>query len=82
MSIEADIINIPVRYTRGEFGSISDYLTYKEGHRDARHSAAELSVKGDRALSILHEIEDYYLDEIKSEYLRDKISDFLCEIRG
>jgi len=82
MTLESDIINIPPRYSRGEFGSMTDYLTYKEGHRDARHAAAEIALKGDRALNILQEIDDYYLDEIKSEYLRDKIADFLREVRG
>ena len=53
MSLHNEIMNIPVQYSRSEFGKEVHYLHYSEGHRDARHSAAELSLKYDRLIEEL-----------------------------
>lgn len=45
MNLHNEIMNLPSRMTRGEFLNQYDYQAYKEGHRDARHDAAELSLK-------------------------------------
>jgi hypothetical protein len=49
-------MNIPVQYSRGEFGKELHYLHYSEGHCDARHAAAELSLKAEARIEELEEI--------------------------
>lgn len=77
MTLFGEIMNIPVEFSRGEFKNESEYLRYKEGHRDARHEAAQIAIEGDRAIQLLSEIGDYYLDEIQSEDLVEKIKAFM-----
>lgn len=45
MDLHAEIMNIQVMVHPSGFSSRSNYLDYKEGHRDARHDAAELALK-------------------------------------
>lgn len=42
MSLRNAIMNIPCKYTRSCFPDEAHLLAYKEGHRDARHEAAEM----------------------------------------
>lgn len=77
MTLFGEIMNIPVAFSRGEFKNEAEYLRYKEGHRDARHEAAQIATEGDRAIQLLSEIGDYYLDEIQSEDLVEKIKAFM-----
>lgn len=62
MDLHAEIMNIPANIvlTGPEgVGNVhsNPYIAYKEGHRDARHAAAELSLKTqaklDKALELL-----------------------------
>lgn len=55
MNLHNEIMNIPVRYSRGEFLDENEYLRYKEGQRDARHDAAELSLKAEARIEELEE---------------------------
>lgn len=43
MTLSNQIMNLPCRYKDEEFGNAHLRLIYKEGHRDARHAAAELA---------------------------------------
>ena len=56
MRLHDQIMNIQVRYSRGEFGKELHYLHYKEGHRDARHDAAEMSSIADELLEALEAV--------------------------
>ena len=47
MSLHNDVMNIPCKYTRSCFPDEAQLLAYKEGHRDARHEAAEMAIKSD-----------------------------------
>ncbi len=53
MSLHDDIMNIPAIRSRDKTASCT--RAYKEGHRDARHAAAEMSLKIERKLSQLRE---------------------------
>lgn len=44
MSLHDKIMNIPCKYTRSCFPDEAQLLAYKEGHRDARHEAAEMTL--------------------------------------
>lgn len=56
MSLHNEIMNLPTRFSRGEFENEVNYLRYKEGHRDARHDAAVISMQGDRAFYLLNQM--------------------------
>lgn len=45
MSLHNDIMNLPT--------GTNHSLAYKEGHRDARHTAAELVLKADAEIELL-----------------------------
>lgn len=45
MKLHNDIMNIPSLMSRDTFINQSEYMCYISGHRDARHAAAELSLK-------------------------------------
>lgn len=67
MSLHNEIMNIQVGTVVYDLFD-SKVLAYKCGHRDARHAAAELSLKYERYISIM---EDYLdgdsLDEWRKE---------------
>lgn len=44
MSLHNEIMNLPVKKGLENFIISDSYKAYKEGHRDARHAAAELSL--------------------------------------
>jgi len=47
MSLHDEIMSLPVKSDVEEF-TISARANYKQGHRDARHAAAELAIKYDQ----------------------------------
>ena len=54
MTLHNEIMNITVmnvKIPRGKFGE----MPYKLGHRDARHAAAELSLKYERYIELLED---------------------------
>lgn len=60
MNLHNDIMNIPVNIILDGpegVGNVSQnrYTAYKEGHRDARHAAAELSLKTEARIEELEE---------------------------
>lgn len=55
MNISAEIMNIPVQLPELGFEGIGPPLAYKIGHRDARHAAAELSLKAEARIEELEE---------------------------
>lgn len=64
MSLHSEIMNIQGKY---------DQFEYKIGHRDARHAAAELSLKYEALIEkLLDALEarnaDDYVDRIRKEY--------------
>lgn len=76
MSLHNEIMNIQVKATDGqryqEMGSEGEHC-YKIGHRDARHAAAELSLKYESLIErLLCALEarnaDDYVDAIREEY--------------
>ena len=56
MNLHNEIMNIPTIK-----GTYADEYCYKLGHRDARHAAAELSLKAEVYIEIL---EDHLLESI------------------
>lgn len=44
MSLHNDIMNLAEKRPDSSFENTHDRVLYKEGHRDARHAAAELSL--------------------------------------
>lgn len=55
MNLHNEIMNIPVQLPELGFEGIGPPLAYKIGHRDARHAAAELSLKAEARIE---ELED------------------------
>lgn len=58
MDFHNEIMNIPT-----VVGTYNDELCYKLGHRDARHAAAELSLKADARIEELEEMLRWYIEE-------------------
>lgn len=56
MNLHNEIMNIPVKHQRVDFLDQVCYLMYKEGHRDARHAGAELSLKYESLLEDYQEL--------------------------
>ncbi|UAV84515.1 hypothetical protein PHB09_019 [Pseudomonas phage PHB09] len=72
MSLHNEIMNIPTK-SETLLNEVGSPLDYKLGHRDARHAAAELSLKYEHlierlldALERLHA--DDFVDSIRGEY--------------
>lgn len=67
MSLHNEIMNIQVGTVVYDLFD-SKVQAYKCGHRDARHSAAELSLKYERYISMLEDcLPDDNLDEFRKE---------------
>ena len=75
MGLHDRIMNVQVRYSRGEFLNENEYLRYKEGHGDARHDAAELSLISDELLEAL----EACLSDLESESMPSDESFALME---
>lgn len=74
MNLHNEIMNIPVKHQRVDFQDQGFYLMYKEGHRDARHAAAELSLKAEARIEELEEelkkakeLADYWCDRFSEK---------------
>jgi hypothetical protein len=67
MNLHNEIMNIP---TEVDFADWSDHdrQSYKRGHRDARHSAAELSFKAEARIEELEEVIKAFLDWTTNEH--------------
>lgn len=50
MNLHDQIINLPCKREDWEFRNVFERQTYKEGHRDARHAAAELALQAEQRL--------------------------------
>lgn len=53
-SLHDEIMNLPCKRTMSHFATKDELLQYKEGHRDARHAAAELAITADDAQAELN----------------------------
>lgn len=72
MNLHSDIMNIqPTIIHDGPNGvgnvNSNRFLAYKEGHRDARHAAAELSLKADARIEELESVLKGLLNEAHTE---------------
>ncbi len=66
MNIHNQIMNIPcdkIKLNDVKKYSTSVVMAYKEGHRDVRHAAAELSLKAEARIDELEEILKWYIEE-------------------
>jgi len=82
MNLHNEIMNIQIDRVRmlDQLNFVSDYNTaYKLGHRDARHSAAELSLKAEARIEELEEmLKEVFTDSgfrCLCEELQNKISE-------
>lgn len=55
MTLHNEIMNIPTDKLDWDV-SVKESRSYKEGHRDARHAAAELSLKYDLYIDMLEDL--------------------------
>jgi len=53
MNLHNDIMNIAEKRPDFSFENTHDRVLYKEGHRDARHAAAELAMQADSRIEEL-----------------------------
>lgn len=86
MNLHSEIMNIQAKIILDGpegVGNVNQnrYTAYKEGHRDARHAAAELSLKAEARIDEIEEaLRDVYLDSgfrNLCEPLQDKIEGLL-----
>lgn len=66
MNLHNEIMNIQNKRVRPKSNSPyegCEYHGYVVGHRDARHSAAELSLKGEARIEELEEMLKWYVEE-------------------
>ncbi len=62
MNLHNEIMNIPTDIDFTDW-SAHDRQSYKRGHRDARHAAAELSLKAEARIDELEEMLKWYVEE-------------------
>ena len=62
-SLHNKIMNIPVRKAMSEIGLKDNMISYKEGHRDARHEAAEMAFEYESLIEELVEALEWYVKE-------------------
>lgn len=88
MNLHNDIMNIPVNVILDGpegVGNVSQnrYIAYKEGHRDARHAAAELSLKADARIEELESSLEWVLQGFKSVLAGKSVRDadeIICHV--
>lgn len=82
MNLHNDIMNIPANSEVENYPS-ELRLAYKVGHRDARHAAAELSLKYERALEMalfsLKDIAEY--GRVTSDDASESCKEYLKKIQ-
>lgn len=73
MDLHSEIMNIPVKLPELGFEGIGPPLAYKIGHRDARHAAAELSLKAEARIEKLEGMlkRAYDMEYIDGEWIDD-----------
>lgn len=69
MSYHNKMMDIRERRLDSQFASTESRTLYKEGHRDARHAAAEIALKADKRIEKLENA----LQEILSVHANDNI---------
>jgi hypothetical protein len=80
MSLHNDIMDIQEKRLDSQFPDGISRVMYKEGHRDARHAAAELAIKADARIealeAALQEIADGVFCDLRSveEYARNVLT--------
>lgn len=57
MDLHAQIMNLQTPPSLTFSGGTSPFLAYKDGHRDARHAAAELAMTADACVDALRAID-------------------------
>lgn len=64
MNLHNQIMNIQIneKTVWHKYGTDGSYA-YKEGHRDARHASAELSLKAEARIEELEEMLKWYIEE-------------------
>jgi DNA-directed RNA polymerase subunit RPC12/RpoP len=70
MDLHGTIMNIPVTMKVEDFPSRSHWIVYKEGHRSARHAAAELALAEDSKDQTTWIIEDHLCSGCGGRILR------------
>ena len=81
MNLHNDIMNIPVdtkKIVPREVSAVGHHA-YKEGHRDARHSAAGLSLKAEARIEELEDILSSVLNDSGFKNLDDKLQEKIWE---
>lgn len=71
MNLHQEIMNIPcdkIKLNDVKTYSTSVIMAYKEGHRDARHAAAELSLKAEARIEELEDVIKAFLDWTTNEH--------------
>lgn len=86
MNLHNEIMNIQIDRTRmmDQLNFVSDYNTaYKLGHRDARHVAAELSLKAEakleEAMQLLLNVVNPFASKMTAQELHTETLKFLQE---
>lgn len=63
MNLHNEIMNIPVPSNVDYSSPATKVIAYKFGHRDARHAAAELSLKAEARIGELEDMLKWYVEE-------------------
>lgn len=71
MNLHGEIMNLPLGAGAPETRSSESYIAYRNGHRDARHAAAELAIRAEIAIEEL-EAKLVMADEIIAKLERDR----------
>lgn len=71
MNLHNEIMNIPTDKLDWDVG-VKESRSYKEGHRDARHAAAELSLKVDNYIERLESLALACVPESTIKELREE----------
>ena len=82
MSLHDDIMNIPAGRTDDTFVDNMDRYFYKEGHRDARHAAAELAIEADKTIEEMKYELERVLDWLEMGDVEDSFADPIRKLVG
>lgn len=81
MNLHAEIMNIPSDRCM-DFKDANHAVTYKIGHKDARHAAAELALKQDVVIDDFYKVCRRALLNIYGDTWREDMSKLLDKIDG